>query len=151
MNHFDANPDASDYPDKLRDARKNLQLSQTGFAAAVGYSGVMQGRYETARSKSNSATPSEKTAKLIKEMIEAAWKKRSAGVSGSVQASDNVDAFTQAGKSLKAVTSYQLEQAIASALSTLIGAPCEVSVKNILWEEGERRETAISMVVSRGP
>ncbi len=145
MTIFDANRESQNYPEQLREARQKLKLSQTAFAAAAGYSGVMQGRYETKRGNSNSATPSEKTAKAIKSMIESvSAKANGAGV-------DRADAIAAPVKPLKSVSVVQIEQAIMAALRTLTGAPCEVEVKDVAWEGEGQRGTAISLVVISGP
>lgn len=145
MTIFDANRESQNYPEQLREVRKKLKLSQTAFAAAAGYSGVMQGRYETKRGNSNSAMPSEKTAKAIKSMIESI----SAKANGA--AVDHADAIAAPVKSLKSVSVVQIEQAIMAALRALTGAPCEVEVKDVAWEGEGQRGTAISLVVISGP
>lgn len=78
MTVFDANPTAKNYPEVLSAVRNELALSQSAFAVAAGYSAVMQGCYETAGNKSNSAGPKDKTAKAIKAMVEQERSKRRA-------------------------------------------------------------------------
>jgi len=142
MTNFDANRESLNYPEQLRDVRQKLKLSQTAFAAAAGYSGVMQGRYETERGKSNSATPSEKTAKAIKSMIESALAKTNGA------AADHADSIAAPVKSLKSVSVVQIEQAIMAALHALTGTPCEVEITDVVWEGADKSGTTISLVVS---
>jgi transcriptional regulator with XRE-family HTH domain len=144
MTIFDANRESQNYPQQLREIRQKLKLSQTAFAAAAGYSGVMQGRYETKRGNSNSATPSEKTAKAIKSMIE------SISAKANDAASDHVEVRAVPVQSLKSVSVLQIEQAIKEALRTLTGAPYEVEVKDVAWEGISQRGTEISLVVTSG-
>lgn len=136
MTVFDANPAAVNYPDVLRAVRNELFLSQSEFAVAAGYSAVMQGRYETARNKPNSAIPSDKTAKAIKLMVEAARAKQEVAPSAAdVQP-------------LKSISPHELEQMVGKMLTQHTGAPCAVSVDNAEFSNGGLRMT-VSLAVEQ--
>lgn len=137
MTVFDVSPASADYPEKLRAMRQQLGLSQYEFAEQAGYSAVMQGRYETSRSKPNSATPSPKTVHAIAAMIEAAWAKRQGGAVAPI-------------KSLKSFSPAQFEQAVRSALGALTGTPYQVTIKDVVYEAEDQR-MALSLVVSQEP
>lgn len=139
MTVFDVNPAAENYPDVLRAARNELFLSQSEFAVAAGYSAVMQGRYETARNKPNSATPSDKTAKAIKLMVEAARAKQQAAAPATSAAEV---------QPLKSISPHQLEQLVGKMLSQHTGAPCVVSIDNAVFSNGGLRMT-LSLAVDQ--
>lgn len=139
MTVFDANPAAENYPEALRAVRNELALSQSAFAVAAGYSAVMQGRYETARNKPNSAVPSDKTAKAIKAMVEQERAKQQA-LSQTPSAAEV--------QPLKSISPHQLEQLVGKMLSQHTGAPCVVSVDNAEFSNGGVRMT-VSLVVEQ--
>ncbi|WGG50481.1 hypothetical protein [Rugamonas sp. DEMB1] len=139
MTVFDANPAAESYPDMLRAVRNELFLSQSAFAVAAGYSAVMQGRYETARNKPNSAIPSDKTAKAIKMMVEAERAKQ--------QAASQAPSAAEV-QPLKSISPHQLEQLFGKLLSQHTGAPCVVSVDNAEFSNGGLRMT-VSLAVEQ--
>lgn len=138
---FDANPESDTYPDQLRDARQQMKMSQSLFSAAAGYSAVMQGRYETERSKPNSAMPSDRTAKAIKATIESFLAEQGA----STQASPTAGHET---KTLKSFSPLQIEQALSAALRSLLGSPCDVAIKDVVWGDDDGA-TVMKLVVSQ--
>lgn len=142
MYSFNADRQAADYPELLRRERQAQGMSQAAFAKAAGYSPVMQGRYETERGKGNSAIPSEKTAKAIREMI----KTTGAATSSASRQSSEIVLPTEA-KSLKSVTTQQIEQAFALALRTLTGSHFKVEIKEVGWEGGAGNRATISIIV----
>lgn len=141
MNTFDADRTSSSYPQQLRDIRARLGLSQNDFAEAAGYSGVMQGRYETDRSKNNSAIPSERTAKAIRKMVEAAL----LAAHGQTAAPQGGPA--PARRALKSLSPYDIERAIEGALGALLGERCTVSVHDIVWGPNEASSAKLSLSV----
>lgn len=141
MTVFDANPAAVNYPDVLRAVRNELFLSQSEFAVAAGYSAVMQGRYETARNKPNSAIPSDKTAKAIKLMVEAA--RANQQVASPAPSAADV-------QPLKSISPHELEQMVGKMLTQHTGAPCAVSVDNAEFSNGGLRMT-VSLAVEQAP
>lgn len=151
---FDISPSDPAYPEALRQARQALQMTQAEFGLAAGHSGVMQGRYETARGKNSSAIPSEKTAEEIKAMIAARSAPDGAGaattVGRSYAASGNGMARPPV-RSFKTVTVQQIEEAIAMALRTLIDGVSEVNIKDLVLEShpvpGSHSEATITLVV----
>lgn len=129
------------YPEELRKIREDLGLSQKAFASSAGYSAVMQGRYETKRGHSNSAIPSERTAKAIQVAIALKTEGKNGGI-------ENDDAQKPSVKSLKSVSMAEIEQAFADALLGLTGAVHRVVVKDVSWENELLPGTAISLVVA---
>lgn len=144
---FDADRHSPEYPELLRMARKRMRLSQLDFGEAAGHSGVMQGRYETDRSKSNSATPSEKTARAIRKLIESSTLSQTEGAPAAVTAGIS-NVLPAQLRSLKSVTANAMEQAIASAISALIGAPCTVSVSDVTWSGSNASDASISLRIT---
>lgn len=142
MIDFDEDPNSDDYPEKLREVREKLGMTQKAFGEEAGHSGVMQGRYETVRSKRNAAVPSEWTARSIRKMIA----RVSSAPKPDATSSDTPTA--SAPRSLKAVTIYEIEQAIASAIGTLIGTQCKVTVKDVVWSADNASDAAISLSVA---
>jgi transcriptional regulator with XRE-family HTH domain len=140
MIHFMIKREDPTYPEELRKIREDLGLSQKAFASAAGYSAVMQGRYETKRGHSNSAIPSERTAKAIQVAIA----KKTLGRNEIIE---NDDALQPPVKSLKSVSMAEIEQAFAHALLELTGAAHKVVVKDVSWENELLPGTVISLVV----
>lgn len=146
MFDFDADPESDDYPEKLREVRKQMGWTQGRFAEAAGYSAIMQGRYETDRSKKNSAKPSPKTARAIKKMIET--EQGAHGADAPVPAPVSGETPSGVRRSLKSVSVYEIEQAVSSAIGTLIGAQCQVTVKDMVWSGDSASDAAISLCVA---
>jgi transcriptional regulator with XRE-family HTH domain len=141
MTDLSTTRDNANYPEKLRAIRESLGLSQRAFADAAGYSAVMQGRYETKRGHSNSAVPSERTAKAIEAAI--AFRM---GSKNEVIA--NNDSPKRLIKSLKSVSMAEIEQAFSDALLSLTGTVHRVVVKDVSWESELLPGTSISLVVT---
>lgn len=142
MIKFDVSSAAEVYPEKLREVRYQLKMSQHEFAEAAGYSTVMQGRYEAKRGTSNSATPSAKTASAIKAMVEARLAK------ANENASEPAELGVPSKHSLKAFGVMQLEAAIDEALYKLTGTPYGVTVKRQIWGESDQGDAEILLQVS---
>ncbi len=70
MPHLD--PSADDFHEKLREARKERNLTQAELADALKISSVMTQRYEMDRSKKNHARPGPETMKKINAFFSAA-------------------------------------------------------------------------------
>jgi transcriptional regulator with XRE-family HTH domain len=148
LTKFDTNPSAPEYPGKLREIRVALGYSQRRFAELGGYSSIMQGRYETDRSKANSAIPSERTAKAIKQVVELALSGHGTDAP-TAKPAPSINASSVQQRTLKAVATSEIEQAISSAIGELIGAVCKVTVNNMDWSSTDAADAAISFSVIR--
>lgn len=143
---FDTPPTSDEYPEKLREIRRALGYSQQRFAEAGGYSSVMQGRYETERSKSNCAIPSERTARAIRQVIEMA----TGAQSNSTQTSRTtlaIDTSPVQQRTLKSVATAEIERAISATIGALIGSQCKVIVNSVNWTSADTADANISFNV----
>lgn len=143
---FDTPPTSDEYPAKLREIRRELGYSQHSFAEAGGYSAVMQGRYETDRRKSNSAIPSERTARAIRQVIE----KSTVAHSSKAQTERTnliIDSPPVQQRTLKSVATAEIEQAISTAIAALIGSRCKVTMNSVNWTSSDTANANISFNV----